>query len=154
MIGAYKKDALARLKTARGHLGAVVDMVEAERYCPELMKQVAAVQASLEKVNRILLRNHLETCVSEAIKTGRGREKIDELLEALQFNSSLTDLRHVAVTLAGDAEEADNLAFSTSPGGETPPARAGGRSTAGPSRPRARAGASSSQDSMEKRSVR
>ena len=105
MIGAYKADALVRLKTARGHLGAVIDMVEAERYCPELMKQVAAIQASLEKINRILLRNHLETCVSEAIKTGAGREKIDELLEALQFNSSLTDLRHLVVSPAREADQ-------------------------------------------------
>jgi DNA-binding FrmR family transcriptional regulator len=38
--------------------------VEAETYCPDLMKQVAAAQASLERVNRILLQNHLETCAT------------------------------------------------------------------------------------------
>jgi DNA-binding FrmR family transcriptional regulator len=104
MIESYKRDVLARLKTISGHLGAVVNMVEAERYCPELMKQVSAVQASLEKVNRILLRNHLETCVSEAIRTGQGREKIDELLEALQFNSGLTGFHHLAdPTISVDA---------------------------------------------------
>ncbi len=102
MIESYKRDALIRLKTVRGHLDAVLGMVEAERYCPELMKQVAALQASLEKVNRILLRNHLETCVSEAIQTGKGREKIDELIEALQFNSSLTDFRRLADLLEID----------------------------------------------------
>jgi DNA-binding FrmR family transcriptional regulator len=96
MIESYKRDALVRLKTVRGHLDAVLGMVEAERYCPELMKQIAALQASLERVNRLLLRNHLETCVSEAIQTGKGREKIDELMEALRFNSSLTDFRQLA----------------------------------------------------------
>lgn len=96
MIESYKREALTRLRTVQGHLAAVVSMVDEERYCPELMKQVAALQASLERVNRLLLRNHLETCVSEAIQTGRGREKIDELLEALRFNSSLTDFRHLA----------------------------------------------------------
>ena len=96
MIESYKREALTRLRTVQGHLGAVVSMVDEERYCPELMKQVAALQGSLEKVNRLLLRNHLETCVSEAIQTGRGTEKIDELMEALRFNSSLTDFRHVA----------------------------------------------------------
>jgi DNA-binding FrmR family transcriptional regulator len=104
MIASYKRDAIMRLRTVRGHLDAVLTMVEAERYCPELMKQIAALQASLEKVNRILLRNHLETCVSEAIQTGKGREKIDELIEALQFNSSLTDFRRLADVL--DFEEA------------------------------------------------
>ncbi len=102
MIESYKRDALIRLKTVRGHLDAVLGMIEAERYCPELMKQVAALQASLEKVNRILLRNHLETCVAEAIQTGKGREKIDELIEALQFNASLTDFRRLADVLEVD----------------------------------------------------
>jgi DNA-binding FrmR family transcriptional regulator len=107
MIESYKKEALTRLRTVHGHLGAVISMVEEERYCPELMKQVAALQASLERVNRLLLRNHLETCVSEAIQTGHGTEKIDELLEALRFNSSLTDFRHLAgLPEQGVAEEA------------------------------------------------
>jgi DNA-binding FrmR family transcriptional regulator len=96
MIEPYKREALTRLRTVQGHLGAVISMVAEERYCPDLMKQVAALQAALERVNRLLLRNHLETCVSEAIETGRGREKIDELLEALRYNSSLTDFRHLA----------------------------------------------------------
>lgn len=95
MIESYKLDALTRLKTVKGHLDAVVKMIEAERYCPEVMKQVAAVQSSLEKVNRVLLRNHLETCVSEAIQSGDGRQKIDELMEGLRFSTALTDHRYV-----------------------------------------------------------
>lgn len=95
-----KKDALLRLKTVRGHLDGVIRMVEAEAYCPELMKQVAAAQASLERVNRILLQNHLETCVTEAIQAGGGSAKITELIEALRFNGSLTDFRERAEPLA------------------------------------------------------
>jgi len=93
MNAAYKRDALLRLKTVRGHLDAVIRLVEAEAYCPDLMKQVAAVQASLERVNRILLQNHLETCVSEAIQAGGGSAKIAELIDALRYNGSLTDFR-------------------------------------------------------------
>src|SRR6267378_1131063 len=74
-------------------------MIEDEVYCPDIMKQVAALQASLEKVNRVLLRNHLETCVSEAISTGQGQEKIAELMEALPYSSGLTDFRHQAEPL-------------------------------------------------------
>ena len=51
MIASYKRDALLRLKTVRGHIDGVIGMVENEVYCPDLMKQVAALQASLEKVN-------------------------------------------------------------------------------------------------------
>src|SRR5713101_5094964 len=83
-------------------------MVNDEVYCPEIMKQVAALQASLERVNRVLLRNHLETCVSEAIRTGQGQEKIADLMEALPYHSGLTDFRHQAapLPLPGPAEGA------------------------------------------------
>jgi DNA-binding FrmR family transcriptional regulator len=89
----HKRDALLRLKTVRGHLDGVLAMVEREDYCPDLMKQIAALQASLEKVNRVLLQNHLETCVTEAIASGGGQQKIADLLEALRFTGALTDLR-------------------------------------------------------------
>lgn len=68
-------------------------MVDDEVYCVDLMKQLSAVQASLEKVQQIFLRNHLSTCVSTAIKDGMGDEIIDELMGALKFNKSLTDGR-------------------------------------------------------------
>jgi CsoR family transcriptional regulator, copper-sensing transcriptional repressor len=100
MNAAHKRDALQRLKTVRGHLDGVIRLVEAEAYCPDLMKQVAAAQASLERVNRILLQNHLETCVTEAIQAGGGSAKIAELIDALRYNGSLTDFRERAEPLA------------------------------------------------------
>lgn len=99
----YRRDALLRLKTVRGHLNGLIDMVEADTYCVDVMKQVAAVQASLERVNRVLLRNHLETCVTEAIASGGGKEKIAELMEALRFSGALTDFRDRAQPLAEPA---------------------------------------------------
>ena len=77
MNAQHKRNALLRLKTVRGHLHGVIRMVEAEAYCPELMKQVAAAQAALERVNRILLQNHLETCVTEAIRSGGQMERVE-----------------------------------------------------------------------------
>lgn len=100
MDAGHKRDTLLRLKTVRGHLDGVIRMVEAEAYCPELMKQVAAAQASLERVNKILLQNHLETCVTDAIRAGGGSTKIAELIDALRFNGSLTDFRERADPLA------------------------------------------------------
>lgn len=105
MIPEYKEELLIRMKTIRGHIAGVLSMVEDERYCPDIMKQVAALQSSLERVNRILLRNHLETCVTEAIRGGDGKGKINELLESLRFNSSLTDLRHSGEILAREVGE-------------------------------------------------
>jgi CsoR family transcriptional regulator, copper-sensing transcriptional repressor len=101
----HKRDALLRLKTVRGHLDGIIRMVEAEAYCPELMKQVAAAQASLERVNRILLQNHLETCVTEAIQAGGGSGKIAELIDALRFNGSLTDFSERAEPLADPPDD-------------------------------------------------
>lgn len=98
----HKRDALLRMKTVRGHVQAVMDMIEREDYCVDLMKQVAALQASLERVNRILLQNHLETCMTQSIRAGGGQAKIDELMRALKFDSSLTDYRHLE-HLAGRA---------------------------------------------------
>ncbi len=92
----HKQGALNRLKTVRGHLDAVIGMVEEERYCPEVMKQLSALQASLEKVNRILLQNHIETCVPVAVADGRAEEIVDELMEALRYTSAVTGPSFVA----------------------------------------------------------
>ncbi len=89
----YKKEAALRLKVAAGHLDSVRRMVDDDTYCVDLMKQLSAVQSSLEKVQQIFLRNHLSTCVSDAIRDGMGEDIIDELMGALKFNKSLTDGR-------------------------------------------------------------
>ncbi len=86
----HKKTTMNRLKTVRGHIEAVINMVEEERYCPEVMKQVSALQGSLEKVNRILLQNHIETCVMHAVEEGRSEEIVDELLETLRYTNKVT----------------------------------------------------------------
>jgi DNA-binding FrmR family transcriptional regulator len=85
-----KQDALNRLKTVRGHLDAIVRMVERDEYCVDVMKQVSAVQASLERVNRLVLKNHLETCFSEAVADGRTQAAVAELVDAVKFNAVLT----------------------------------------------------------------
>ncbi|NNF64663.1 MAG: metal-sensitive transcriptional regulator [Acidimicrobiia bacterium] len=86
----HKKDALNRLKTVRGHLDAVIAMVDDERYCPDVMKQVSALQGSLEKVNRVLLQNHVETCVLHAVEQGRSGQIVDELMETLRYTPAIT----------------------------------------------------------------
>lgn len=90
MLPIAKQDALNRLKTVRGHLDGIIRMVEEDAYCVDLMKQVSAAQASLERVNRVVLRNHLETCFSEAIADGEGPAAIAELVDAVKFSPALT----------------------------------------------------------------
>lgn len=86
----HKRSSLNRLKTVRGHLDAVIGMVEGERYCPEVMKQISALQGSLERVNRILLQNHLETCVAHAVTEGRTIEIVEELMETMKYTAAVT----------------------------------------------------------------
>lgn len=86
----HSRDVLNRLKTVRGHLDGIIGMVESDAYCVDLMKQVSAAQASLERVNRVVLRNHLETCFSEAILSGDSVAAIAELVDAVKFTPALT----------------------------------------------------------------
>ncbi|MBW2373411.1 MAG: metal-sensitive transcriptional regulator [Deltaproteobacteria bacterium] len=86
----HKQSALNRLKTVRGHMDAVIAMVEEERYCPQIMKQLSALQGSLERVNRVLLQNHLETCVPRAIAEQRGDQIVEELMETLRYTGAVT----------------------------------------------------------------
>jgi len=102
MKDVHKKSVLNRLKTARGHLDAVIRMVDEEGYCPELMKQLSAVQGSLEGASRIVLRNHLETCVAAAMVAGRTDEIVAELMEALRYDRTVTASGpELALTVAG-----------------------------------------------------
>lgn len=86
----HQRSVLNRLKTARGHLDGVIRMVEDDSYCPDVMKQLSAVQGSLERASRIVLRNHLETCVAAAMVAGRTDEIVEELMEALRYDRTAT----------------------------------------------------------------
>ncbi|KAA1249339.1 metal-sensitive transcriptional regulator [Mycobacterium simiae] len=85
-----KHAALNRLKTVRGHLDGIIRMLESDAYCVDVMKQISAVQSSLERANRVMLHNHLETCFSAAVLDGRGQAAIDELVDAVKFTPVLT----------------------------------------------------------------
>jgi len=90
MREADKKALVNRLRSARGHVDAVIRMVEDGTYCVDVMKQLSAVQGSLEAASRTMLRNHLETCVAAAMKAGRTTEIVDELMQALRFDRITT----------------------------------------------------------------
>lgn len=89
-LTAKKRSALNRLKTVRGHLDGIIRMLETDAYCVDVMKQISAVQSALERTNRVMLHNHLETCFSEAVRGGHGAKAIDELVDALKFSPALT----------------------------------------------------------------
>ncbi|QUR67737.1 metal-sensitive transcriptional regulator [Mycobacterium spongiae] len=89
-LTAKKHAALNRLKTVRGHLDGIIRMLESDAYCVDVMKQISAAQSSLERANRVMLHNHLETCFSSEVLDGRGQAAIDELIDAVKFTPALT----------------------------------------------------------------
>lgn len=75
---------LARLRSVEGHLRAIIRMVEADRYCVDVIKQTKAVQSALHKATALLLERHMNHCVSAAIRSESARERervISELLD-------------------------------------------------------------------------
>jgi len=65
-----KKQTLLRLKRAEGQIRGIQKMVDEERYCPDILTQMSAIHESLRAVERILLRNHLQHCATDALRSG------------------------------------------------------------------------------------
>ncbi len=87
-----RKRVLARLKSIEGHVRGVQRMVEEEAYCIDILKQTTAVQAAIDKVNSIILENHLHSCVTTAIRgedPGERERVISELLDVFETQSKL-----------------------------------------------------------------
>jgi DNA-binding FrmR family transcriptional regulator len=83
-----RKDALARLRSAKGHLEGVLRMLEDERvYCVDVLKQVKAVQGALSKVGERVLKAHIRDHVSTAALRGDTEKIVEELMEALKYQA-------------------------------------------------------------------
>ena len=78
-----KKDVARRLNRAIGQLNGVKSMVEEDRYCGDVLTQLAAAQSALKSVSRLVLQDHLETCVVERVQEG-DTEVVDELMTLLK----------------------------------------------------------------------
>ncbi len=78
------RKALDLLKTAKGQVEAVIRMVDDDRYCIDVSKQIHAAIALLRKANVVILKQHMNTCVKDAIHSNNGAEKIDEITLILE----------------------------------------------------------------------
>ena len=76
-----KGDKEHRLKIIEGHLRKVIEMVENEEYCIDIIHQSQAVQSALKQVDKMILENHLHTCVRTAYEKGDEKRAIDELIK-------------------------------------------------------------------------
>lgn len=80
-------DLRGRLRRIEGQVRGIQKMVDEDRYCVDILIQLAAVKAAVSRVGASLLESHVRGCVSHALKDGDGETAIGELLEVLaQFS--------------------------------------------------------------------
>ncbi|MBQ6376504.1 MAG: metal-sensing transcriptional repressor [Lachnospiraceae bacterium] len=77
------RDLMNRLKRIEGQVRGIEGMLERGAYCPDILVQVSAVNSALNSFNKVLLANHIRSCVAEDIRAGQD-ETIEELVGVLQ----------------------------------------------------------------------
>ncbi len=83
MHSRYRRDSedlLKRLRKVEGQIRGIQKMVEQDRYCVDILNQISAAKAALDRVGLIILEDHTRGCVAEAMKTEDEARKIDELM--------------------------------------------------------------------------
>lgn len=78
-----KEAILKRLKRAEGQIRGIAGMVEDDKYCIEILTQISAAQAALDKVTIELLRDHARHCMTSAKTDREKQQKADELVQAI-----------------------------------------------------------------------
>lgn len=85
-------DPVRRLKTIEGHLRGVIRMLEDDAYCIDVIRQIQAVEAALNKVSGLILDQHLNSCVITAIKGEDPKERqrvLKEILEVFETENKV-----------------------------------------------------------------
>lgn len=87
LVEKEKADLKKRLKKIAGQINGIDKMMDEGRYCVDILQQIVAARAALNKVALIIIESHAKSCVVAAIKEDRAEQSIDELMEVLkQFN--------------------------------------------------------------------
>ncbi len=87
LVDKEKSELKQRLKKISGQINGIDKMLDEGRYCVDIIQQILAARAALNKVALIILESHAKSCVVTAIKENRAEQSIDELLNVLkQFN--------------------------------------------------------------------
>ena len=83
----YNKDKvslLARMKRIEGQAKGIQQMIDEDRYCIDIVQQLTALSAAAEEVSLLILENHIEGCVTDAIREQHGKEHILELMTTIR----------------------------------------------------------------------
>ncbi len=87
-----KEKIIKRLKSIEGHIRGIQRMVEDDKYCIEIIKQTLAVESAIDKVNALILKGHLESCVTTAIRSKKQVDRarvISELLDVFETSGKI-----------------------------------------------------------------
>ncbi len=90
MIEPYKKKALTRLKKARGQIDGIIKMIDEDKYCPDIITQLLALQGALKGTAPLVLESHFNTCASSHLnsKDPKKKEKfIREIIRSFELSS-------------------------------------------------------------------
>ena len=87
-----RERALKRVRRAAGQVAAIERMIEEDRYCVDVLHQVAAARAALDGLGKQLLEAHVGSCVSEAIASGRPRERQEKIAELMEIFSRFSQI--------------------------------------------------------------
>ena len=79
----HRKKVIDRLSRIEGHVKGIKKMVEDDRDCPDLLHQIAAVKAALNKTGELILEDHIESCMIDAVNEGTTEEYVKDLKEAI-----------------------------------------------------------------------
>jgi DNA-binding FrmR family transcriptional regulator len=86
------ENTLRRLKTVEGHLRGVIRMVEEDAYCIDVIRQIQAIDAALNKVSSQILENHLNSCVITAVQGNDKKERqrvLKEITEVFEMSNKV-----------------------------------------------------------------
>lgn len=78
------KEVIDRLSRIEGHIRSIREMIATGRDCPDILIQIAAVRSALNQVGRIIMEEHIETCIVKAVEEGEEEKAILNLKEALK----------------------------------------------------------------------
>ena len=84
--------AVKRIRRIAGQVAGIERMIDDDRYCVDLLLQVAAVRAALDGMGKLLLRSHVETCVSDAIASGRPKDRKEKIAELMEIFSKFSNI--------------------------------------------------------------
>lgn len=92
MNSEHRQIVLRRLKSIEGHVRGIERMVGADEYCIDVLKQTHAVQKALERVNALIMQNHLNACVTTVIRGSDAKKRqkvIGEIVEVFDMSNKL-----------------------------------------------------------------